>query len=77
MDLKKYAQERGRFWRVLSCSNCSGYGVRSKIRAGRYSEPSAWLGWHSPYFKESHKKFRLKARAFICDEIDPPGRDQS
>jgi alkylation response protein AidB-like acyl-CoA dehydrogenase len=48
---------------------------RHLIDVAPYSEPSAWLGWHSPYFKESHKKFRLKARAFICDEIDPPGRD--
>merc|ERR1719352_775174 len=48
---------------------------RSTIDVAPYSEPAAWLGWHSPYIKESHKKMRLKARAFIQDEIVPPGLD--
>mmetsp|Transcript_63974 Transcript_63974/g.187131 ORF Transcript_63974/g.187131 Transcript_63974/m.187131 type:complete len:529 (-) Transcript_63974:159-1745(-) len=41
------------------------------IDVAPYSEPSAWMGWHSPYYKDSHKRFRLKLRAFVEDVLRP------
>jgi len=38
-----------------------------------YSEPSAWMGWHSPYYKESHRRFRTNLRSFIEDVLRPEG----
>ena len=36
-----------------------------------YAEASALQGFHSPYFKESHKKFRQAVRAFLETEVLP------
>jgi alkylation response protein AidB-like acyl-CoA dehydrogenase/predicted heme/steroid binding protein len=40
-----------------------------------YSEPSAFLGWHSPYYKESHQRFRKNLRAFCEDVLRPEAED--
>jgi len=44
---------------------------RHKIDVVPYSEPSAWMGWHSPYYKDSHKVFRQKLRNFVEDVLKP------
>ncbi|KAJ3272708.1 hypothetical protein HDV01_005344 [Terramyces sp. JEL0728] len=36
-----------------------------------YAEPSSLQGFHSPYFNESHKKFRQAVRHFVQTEILP------
>jgi len=36
-----------------------------------YSEASFWLGFKSPYYKESHDRFRKAIRKFIDEEIKP------
>ncbi|KAJ3269321.1 hypothetical protein HK104_005146 [Borealophlyctis nickersoniae] len=36
-----------------------------------YAEPSAWQGFQSPYYKESHFRFRQALRKFITTEIFP------
>ncbi|KAI7864162.1 acyl-CoA dehydrogenase/oxidase [Spinellus fusiger] len=38
-----------------------------------YAEPSAWMGFKSPYFKETHYKFRAALRV-ISDELGPDMR---
>jgi alkylation response protein AidB-like acyl-CoA dehydrogenase len=58
--------------KVLQNTKNSEFG-KHLIDVAPYSEPAAWLGWHSPYWKDSHKKMRLKVRAFIQDEIVPEG----
>lgn len=40
-----------------------------------YSEASAWMGWHSPYYKESHRTFRKKCRAIIEEVIRPEAEE--
>jgi alkylation response protein AidB-like acyl-CoA dehydrogenase/predicted heme/steroid binding protein len=42
-----------------------------KLDVAPYSEPAAYMGWHSPYYKESHKTFRLKLRSFVEDVLKP------
>jgi alkylation response protein AidB-like acyl-CoA dehydrogenase/predicted heme/steroid binding protein len=42
-----------------------------KIDVAPYSEPTAWMGWNSPYYKDSHKRFRLKLRAFVEEVLRP------
>eukprot|EP00928_Gymnodinium_smaydae_P057437 TRINITY_DN4067_c0_g4_i1.p1 TRINITY_DN4067_c0_g4~~TRINITY_DN4067_c0_g4_i1.p1 ORF type:complete len:554 (+),score=126.40 TRINITY_DN4067_c0_g4_i1:250-1662(+) len=44
---------------------------KHRIDVAPYSEPSSWMGWHSPYYKESHRRFRLKLRAFVEDVLKP------
>ncbi|CAO3634210.1 unnamed protein product [Cunninghamella blakesleeana] len=39
-----------------------------------YGESSAWMGFKSPYFKESHFKFRLAVRE-ILSELEPEFRE--
>ncbi|RCH80527.1 hypothetical protein CU098_004320 [Rhizopus stolonifer] len=39
-----------------------------------YAESSAWMGFKSPYFTESHFKFRRAIRE-ICDELAPEARE--
>ncbi|KAI9499666.1 acyl-CoA dehydrogenase/oxidase [Zychaea mexicana] len=39
-----------------------------------YAEPSAWQGFKSPYFKESHYKFRTAVRV-IMDELAEEARE--
>ncbi|KAI9311301.1 acyl-CoA dehydrogenase/oxidase [Dichotomocladium elegans] len=46
-------------------------GTLSKVP---YAEPSAWMGFKSPYFKESHFKYRLAVRK-IMDELAPEARE--
>lgn len=41
------------------------------IDVAPYSEPSAWMGWHSPYYNDSHKRMRLKLRAFVENVLRP------
>ena len=36
-----------------------------------YAEPSAWQGQKSPYYKETHYKFRKALREFFEKEIYP------
>jgi len=48
---------------------------KHNIDAAPYGEPSAWMGWNSPYYNESHKRFRTNVRAFIEDEIRPEADD--
>lgn len=38
-----------------------------------YAEASALQGFHSPYFNESHHRFRKAVRAFLETEILPEG----
>jgi alkylation response protein AidB-like acyl-CoA dehydrogenase/predicted heme/steroid binding protein len=40
-----------------------------------YSEAAAFMGWHSPYYNESHKRFREKLRAFCEDVIRPEAEE--
>jgi len=42
-----------------------------KLDVAPYSEPSAYMGWQSPYYKESHKTFRMKLREFVEDVLKP------
>lgn len=44
---------------------------KHEIDVAPYSEPTAWMGWHSPYYNDSHKRFRLKLRAFVEDVLRP------
>jgi len=44
---------------------------KHRIDVVPYSEPSAWMGWHSPYYKDSHKRFRMRLRAFVEDVLKP------
>lgn len=48
---------------------------KHNIDVAPYSESSAWMGWNSPYYKESHHKFRLKLRAFMEDVIRPEAEE--
>jgi len=41
------------------------------IDVAPYSEPSAWMGWHSPYYRESHRRLRARLRAFVEDVLKP------
>ncbi|KAJ3154050.1 hypothetical protein HDU86_004975 [Geranomyces michiganensis] len=36
-----------------------------------YAEPSAWQGFYSPYYNESHHRFRTAVRKFMDEEIIP------
>ncbi|KAJ3187949.1 hypothetical protein HDU85_006342 [Gaertneriomyces sp. JEL0708] len=36
-----------------------------------YAEPPAWQGFHSPYYNESHFRFREAVRKFVQEEIAP------
>eukprot|EP00192_Tetraselmis_astigmatica_P012977 CAMPEP_0117672596 /NCGR_PEP_ID=MMETSP0804-20121206/13991_1 /TAXON_ID=1074897 /ORGANISM="Tetraselmis astigmatica, Strain CCMP880" /LENGTH=407 /DNA_ID=CAMNT_0005481213 /DNA_START=11 /DNA_END=1232 /DNA_ORIENTATION=- len=36
-----------------------------------YAESSYWQGWTSPYFNESHKRFRTAVRQFFDKEVMP------
>ncbi|RKO88441.1 acyl-CoA dehydrogenase/oxidase [Blyttiomyces helicus] len=36
-----------------------------------YAEPTAWQGWHSPYYNDSHFKFRSALRKFVFEEVYP------
>ncbi|CEI89034.1 Putative Acyl-CoA dehydrogenase [Rhizopus microsporus] len=47
------------------------FGAFSKVP---YAEPSAWMGFKSPYFKESHFKLRAALRKII-DEMAPEARE--
>ncbi|KAI9095171.1 acyl-CoA dehydrogenase/oxidase [Phlyctochytrium arcticum] len=54
-------------------------GVQSKIVLQKpgdiskvpYAEPSAWQGFYSPYYKESHFAFRKAVREFVQTELLP------
>ncbi|KAJ3015378.1 hypothetical protein HKX48_004646 [Thoreauomyces humboldtii] len=54
-------------------------GVKSKItmqKAGDiskvpFAEPSAWQGFYSPYYNESHFKFRSAVRTFMEEVVGP------
>jgi alkylation response protein AidB-like acyl-CoA dehydrogenase/predicted heme/steroid binding protein len=48
---------------------------KKAIDVAPYSEPTAWMGWHSPYYNDSHKRFRLKLRAFFEETIRPEAED--
>lgn len=41
----------------------------AKISTVPYAEPSYWRGWKSPYFNESHQKYRLAIREFLDKEV--------
>ncbi|KAI9275679.1 acyl-CoA dehydrogenase/oxidase [Phascolomyces articulosus] len=47
------------------------HGALSKVP---YAEPSAWQGFKSPYFKESHYKFRTAVRV-IMDQLAEEARE--
>lgn len=36
-----------------------------------YGDPSWYQGWNSPYYKESHKRFRTEIRSFVDSEVTP------
>ena len=36
-----------------------------------YGDPYWYQGFKSPYYKETHKKFRAQVRAFVDKEIMP------
>jgi len=48
---------------------------KHNIDVAPYSEPSAWMGWESPYYNDSHRRFRLKLRAFVQDVLMPEAID--
>jgi len=48
-------------------------GTISKVP---YAEPSAWQGFHSPYYNDSHYRFRTALRTFIQEEIVPDAAAQ-
>lgn len=48
---------------------------RSMIDVAPYSEPPFWMGWNSPYYKESHKTFRLKLRSFVETVLKPEAEE--
>lgn len=41
-----------------------------------YGESSFWRGFHSPYFNESHDRFRRSLRAFMDQEVAPIALEQ-
>ena len=36
-----------------------------------YGDPSWYQDWHSPYYNDSHRRFRAKVREFVEKEISP------
>jgi len=48
---------------------------KHKIDVAPYSEPTSWMGWHSPYYNDSHRRFRLKLRAFVEDVLRPEAEE--
>jgi len=36
-----------------------------------FGDPTWYQGWNSPYYTESHVKFRAQVRAFVEDELQP------
>jgi alkylation response protein AidB-like acyl-CoA dehydrogenase len=36
-----------------------------------YGDPAAYQGWHSPYYNDSHRKFRNALREWVDAEITP------
>lgn len=38
---------------------------------GRYCDPSWYQDWHTPYYNDSHRKFRDAVREFVDKEIMP------
>jgi len=43
--------------------------TRDEISKIPYAEPSAWQGFASPFFNESHIKYRSQMRKFLCENI--------
>ncbi len=39
-----------------------------------YAEASVWLRWHSPYYSETHRKFKVDLRKFFDEHILPEGK---
>jgi len=48
---------------------------KHNIDIAPYSESSHWMGWNSPYYKESHHRFRMRVRAFLEDTIRPEAEE--
>eukprot|EP00933_Yihiella_yeosuensis_P001533 TRINITY_DN10252_c0_g1_i1.p1 TRINITY_DN10252_c0_g1~~TRINITY_DN10252_c0_g1_i1.p1 ORF type:complete len:530 (+),score=105.16 TRINITY_DN10252_c0_g1_i1:124-1713(+) len=44
---------------------------KKNIDVAPYSEDSAWMGWGSPYYNDSHRTFRKKLREFVETELKP------
>lgn len=44
---------------------------KTQIDVAPYSENAAWMGWNSPYYKDSHRTFRQKLRMFVENELKP------
>jgi len=42
-----------------------------KLDVAPYSEPTAYMGWHSPYYNDTHKTYRMKLRGFVEDVLKP------
>eukprot|EP01117_Protostelium_nocturnum_P013971 TRINITY_DN526_c0_g1_i1.p1 TRINITY_DN526_c0_g1~~TRINITY_DN526_c0_g1_i1.p1 ORF type:complete len:511 (+),score=185.77 TRINITY_DN526_c0_g1_i1:93-1625(+) len=57
--------------RVEGTSPSIDFHKPGDISAVPYAEPSFWSGLKSPYFKESHDRFRRAVRKFIEEEIKP------
>lgn len=55
------------------------HDVHSQLVAGSmsnipYGEPTYWQGWKSPFWNESHKKFRTAVRKFFQEEALPEAK---
>eukprot|EP00929_Paragymnodinium_shiwhaense_P084219 TRINITY_DN45014_c0_g1_i1.p1 TRINITY_DN45014_c0_g1~~TRINITY_DN45014_c0_g1_i1.p1 ORF type:complete len:529 (+),score=153.31 TRINITY_DN45014_c0_g1_i1:85-1671(+) len=48
---------------------------KTQIDVAPYSENSAWMGWNSPYYQDSHRTFRTKLRHFVETELKPEAFD--
>jgi len=42
----------------------------SDISTVPFAEPSYWMGWDSPYYNESHKKFRIDVRKLLGEFME-------
>ena len=40
-----------------------------------YGDPSWYQGWHSPYYNDSHRRFRSALRAFVDEHLAPHVHD--
>ncbi|TPX62529.1 hypothetical protein PhCBS80983_g00251 [Powellomyces hirtus] len=59
--------------RILGSSSQITMQKPGDISEVPFAEPSAWQGFCSPYYKESHFKFRTAVRKFMQEEILPEG----